>query len=840
MSAYLDFLRGKIATAPRAGFDVDPADLHPSLFPHQRDAVAWALRGGRRALFMSFGLGKTRCQLEIARQIIQRRDGQALIILPLGVRMEFAREAAAMGVEIEYVRTDTEARAGGRLLMTNYERVRDGAISPEYLSELTVALLDEASVLRSFGSKTYQTFLDLFHNVPFRFVSTATPSPNRFKELIHYGGFLGVMDTGQALTRFFARDSEKAGNLTLMPHMEAQFWAWLASWALFVTKPSDLGHSDDGYALPPLEIHWHRINVEDREPSFDSWGQGQLVHDATSGGVRTEAKEKRETLDARLAAALDLIAAEPDEHWLVWHHLEDERKAIEAAWRDEMKTGTAATAFGSQDLDERESRIMAFGNGEISRLAAKPSIAGSGTNLQRHCARAVFMGINYSFNDLIQAVHRIYRFQQTRPVHVHLIYTDSETAVMRAVKRKWKQHEEMTAKMIDIVKEHGLSDADRRAHLERTIGCDRREWKGELFTAVHNDCVPELSEMPDNSVDLICTSIPFGNQYEYTPSFNDFGFSEDNGQFFRQMDFLIPEMLRVLKPGRVAAIHVKDRIRFGKVTGYGFPSLDPFSDDTAAAFRRHGFIQFGRVTISTDVVRENNQTYRLGYTEMCKDGTKMGVGVPEYVLLFRKLQSDTSKGYADVPVTREKSAYPLRRYQIDAAGDWRSSGNRLMRPDELVNMSMEDVKRWWEVYSASHVYDYRTHIELGRELEAAGRLPATFMLLAPASWCDEVWTDISRMRSLNSEQSRRQQENHVCPFPLDIPERVIERWSMPGEMVMDPFGGLGTTAYMAVKAARRGLSIELNPDYWWQSVGYCRAAESEATAPSLFDALGAA
>ncbi len=846
--AYLEFLRSKMATAPATGFEVDPAQLHPSLFPHQRDTVAWALAGGRRAIFKSFGLGKTRDQLEIARQMILRHDaGQVLIVLPLGVRMEFAREAEAMEMGLSYVRNDAEAGAAGRVVMTNYERVRDGHISPEYLSRLLCVLLDEASVLRSYGSKTYQGFLDLFSDVRYRYVATATPSPNRFKELIHYAGFLGVMDTGQALTRFFQRDSEKAGNLTLMPHMEAEFWLWLSSWALFVTKPSDLGYSDEGYDLPELHIHWHQVDVDHTEAGFDSWGQGQLLRDA-KGGVREEAREKRDTLTTRLAKALELISAEPGEHWLLWHHLEDERRAIERAWRESGEDHRAATVYGSQDLDEREALIRAFADGDLPILATKPEIAGSGTNLQRHCARAVFLGIDYSFNDLIQSIHRIYRFQQTREVHVHLIYAESEIGIRRAIERKWRQHDEMTGKMIEIVRRYGLSDAAHRSDLARTIGIQRQERRGERYTAVLNDCVLETGAMEANSVDLIVTSIPFGNQYEYTPSYNDFGFSEDNSQFWRQMDFLTPELLRVLRPGRIAAIHVKDRIRFGKVTGDGFPTLDPFSDECSAHFRRHGFRLMARITVTTDVVRENNQTYRLGYSEMCKDSSKMGVGTPEYVLVFRKLPSDTSNGYADDPISRTKYGYPLRQWQIDAHQYWRSSGDRLLSPEELLNMAtgskkgMENVRDWWVQFNRTHVYDYETHVDLGRAMEEGGKLPKEFMLFMPESWSEEVWTDVTRMRTLNSEQSLNRQQNHVCPFPLDIPRRCIIRWALPlgpDALVYDPFGGLGSTAVEAIKLGLRAKTCELNDDYWRQGAVYCHAAEVKATAPTLFAALEA-
>ena len=243
MEEYLEFLRGKIRVAPETGFEVDPAQVNPALKPHQRDAVIWACRGGRRALFESFGLGKTAQELEWCRLTAAHEGGQALIVLPLGVRQEFSRDAVELlGMEAPpYVRTMAEAEKhrDAPILMTNYERVRDGDMDP---AAFCAAGLDEASVLRSFGSKTYQTFLDKFQGVKYKLVCTATPSPNKYKELIHYAGYLEVMDTGQALTRFFQRDSTKANNLTLYPHKEDEFWLWLSTWALVITKPSDLGY----------------------------------------------------------------------------------------------------------------------------------------------------------------------------------------------------------------------------------------------------------------------------------------------------------------------------------------------------------------------------------------------------------------------------------------------------------------------------------------------------------------------------------------------------------------------------------------------------------------------
>src|SRR5690348_8500620 len=236
---YQEFLARKVKVAASAGFDVDASAIHPILKPHQRDAVRWACAGGR-ALFEAFGLGKSVQQLEVLRLCRAHAGGAALIVCPLGVRQEFKRDAAMLGIATRFIRTDAEVDvAFDGIHLTNYESVRDGRLDPNAFAAVS---LDEASVLRSFGSKTYQTFLTLFDRVRYRFVATATPSPNRYKELIHYAGFLGVMDTGQALTRWFKRDSSKAGNLTLYPHKEAEFWLWVASWALFLQRPSDLGY----------------------------------------------------------------------------------------------------------------------------------------------------------------------------------------------------------------------------------------------------------------------------------------------------------------------------------------------------------------------------------------------------------------------------------------------------------------------------------------------------------------------------------------------------------------------------------------------------------------------
>lgn len=830
---YIDFLKNKMSIAPVSGFKTSIGDVKffdgTEIKPHQRDAVEWAIRGGRRALFESFGLGKTIQQLLICLEIVKKEGGKALIVAPLEVRHEFVKDGRnKLGIEVQYVRTMEEVRAAEQdVLITNYERVRDGDIDPHYFM---ITSLDEASVLRGYGTKTYQTFLQLFKGVKYKYVATATPSPNKYKELIHYAGYLEIMDTGQALTRFFKRDSTRANKLTLYPHKEKEFWMWLSTWALFITKPSDLGYDDTGYALPPLKIIEHEVPVDHNTAGSENDGQIKLFRDAALG-LKDAAREKRDSIPARIAEMMSIIESDPESHYIIWHDLEAERHAIKKALPE------AREIYGSQNEEQRAQNSIMFSEGQIKYLATKPEISGSGCNFQGHCHKAIFLGIGYKFNDFIQAIHRIYRFLQTEQVEIHIIFAESERAIYDTLREKWAQHNNLVDQMTKIIREHGLASTQAQMALERYIHDDLITEGGQLWTAVNADNVVAIARMEDNSVDLIHTSIPFSNHYEYTPTYNDFGHNEDNERFFEQMDFLTPHLLRVLKPGRVAAIHVKDRILFGNATGTGMPTLDPFSDDTTRHFRKHGFEYFGRITVVTDVVRENNQTYRLGWTEQTKDGTKMGVGCPEYVLLLRKLPTDTSRAYADTPVSKSKEEYTRARWQIDAHQFWRSSGNRYLTSKELSEIPVSDLQSVYRDFSRGSIYNYDTHVQLAENLEKQKKLPASFMVVAPGSWTPYVWDDVNRMRTFNGEQKRKDLQMHICPLQFDIVDRIIERFSNPGELVFDPFAGLGTVPARAVLKGRKGYGIELNPDSFRDSLHYLKAAEEDVAAPTLFDSI---
>jgi DNA modification methylase len=852
---YEQFLAAKCAVSQLRGFEVSREEINPELKPHTRDIVQWALRRGCAAIFSPFGMHKTATQLEIMRVIGYKDPGLRLIICPLGVRHQFFRDAEERfhgnySLKLKFIRRISEVEDERTIYLSNFESVREGILDVEKFQRLS---LDEADVLRGFGgTKTFREFMKHFENRgKYKFAATATPSPNEYEELLAYAAFLDVMDVGQAKTRFFKRDSTKADKLTIHPHKEAEWWYWISSWAILVQKPSDLGYSDEGYVLPELDIHWHELPTNHQQAGYETSGQARLVKKSNLSSIDA-AREKRESLDARIAKMMDLRALDRGAHRIIWHDLEDERRAIEKA------IPASVSVYGSQRIELNEAAISDFTDGKIQELNAKPQMSGSGNNFQYHCAWEIFLGIGYKFKDFIQAVHRCYRFGQQHKVRLDLIYTEAERGVRTELERKWEQHKQFTEHMAEIIREYGLAANALQKELSRSIGVERRVETGERFELVNDDAVHDTRGRQRDSIHLILTSIPFSNQYEYTPSYNDFGHTDSPAHFFQQMEFLTPELFRMLKPGRLAAIHVKDRIVPGGLTGLGFQTVNPFHADCIAHYTKHGFAYLGMKTIVTDVVRENNQTYRLGWSEQCKDGSRMGVGMPEYLLLFRKPPTDSSNGYADEPVLKNKANYSRSRWQIDAHGFARSSGNRLLMPEDLDGVPHERMFKMFREYSLSQVYSFEQHVKLSEALErcpdcghihtgkkscskvcdckkSGGRLPVTFMLLQPQSWSKDVWTDITRMRTLNGSQYAAGREMHLCPMQLDLVDRAITQYTMPGETVYDPFAGIGTVPSRAVALGRVGKGCELNPRYWVDGVGYCKAAEAKASVPTLFD-----
>lgn len=342
---------------------------------------------------------------------------------------------------------------------------------------------------------------------------------------------------------------------------------------------------------------------------------------------------------------------------------------------------------------------------------------------------------------------------------------------------------------------------------------------GERYALYHGDSVLALPGLPDSSIGLSVSSWPFSDQYAYSPSINDFGNCESQEDFFAQTDYLLPEIYRITIPGRFAIVHAKDRIIYGSRNN-GYRKIDRFSDRCADAMEKHGWLFYGRITIATDPVRENAQTSNLPYSELKKDASRYGVGMPEYLLLFRKPHTTTAEGgqWSDERIDSiTDDNYGLPRWQLDANSFWRSDGKRQLLP--------------WEADG----YDYKAHVAYLEDLDSKFLLGRAHgqQLPVDSPW---VWWDIQRIAVLNGRVAKESEdEKHIAPLQLDLIERCITRWSNPGDVCLDYFSGIGSVAWKAIQMGRRGLGIELKRSYHQLACKFLAEMELQLAQPTMFD-----
>jgi len=426
---YEEFLSKKAFKIQESGFNLDPQLEIESLFPFQKTIVKWAVKRGRAAVFADTGLGKTYMQTAWSYAISQYSGNRVLIFAPLCVAPQTVTEAEKMGVTIKYVRSMEDAREMG-IYITNYEMIdafSDGLRS----SWFDGVVLDESSIIKNRDSKTRNKFIELCRDIPYKLSCTATPSPNDYMELGNQAEFLGVMSMAEMLAMFFIHDSGETSKWRLKGHGKTKFWEWLATWSLYIKKPSDIGFKDDGYDLPPLKLIGREVvskfTIEDN---------------ATLSG-RNEAR--RITIDERIQECVNLVNSD-DSQWIIWCNLNEESAKLTAA------INGAVEVKGSDSIDKKESCIEAFTNGTSRVIVTKPSITGYGLNWQ-HCYKMAFVGLSDSYEDLYQAIRRCYRFGQKMPVEVYLVSSNLEGAVKENIERKEDQARVMSDAMISKMRE---------------------------------------------------------------------------------------------------------------------------------------------------------------------------------------------------------------------------------------------------------------------------------------------------------------------------------------------------------------------------------------------------
>lgn len=633
---YADFIKSKALAQIPTGFE--PRGIGSHLFDFQAAIVEWACKRGRAAIFADTGLGKTAMQAEWARQVAAQTGGRVLILAPLCVAQQTVEEEAKFGTKIKYCRK--ESQTSGDIIITNYEMVEHFDVA-----DYAGIVLDESSILKSHDSKTRARIISMFDKTPYRLSCTATPSPNDHMELGNQAEFLGVMTAVEMLAMFFVHDGGDTGQWRLKGHGKQRFWEWMSTWAVCIRNPSDLGFDGSRYILPGLQMHEHVIDVHDALP-------GQLFSGIAQ--TLTERRDaKRQSMNERVKIAADLVAH--DRPAIVWCHLNDESKALAAAIPGSVEV------TGSMTADEKESAIMAFTHGEKRVIVTKPSIAGFGMNWQ-HCADMVFAGLDDSFESFYQAVRRCYRFGQSEVVNVHLVSSSAEGAVKANLQRKQEQAIDMADSMVSHMRE--LTKQTIKGAVMEKSEYKREVASGKDWTIHLGDCVEVAGEMADNSIDYSVFSPPFASLYTYSNSDRDMGNCKTYDEFYGHFKFLVSELLRITKPGRLLSFHCMN-LQTSKFRD-GVIGLHDFRGELTRMFTDAGWIFHSEVCIWKDPVTAMQRTKALGllHKTIRKDSSMSRQGIPDYLVTMRKPGENAEF------ISHTHESFPVEKWQRYASPVW--------------------------------------------------------------------------------------------------------------------------------------------------------------------------
>jgi DNA modification methylase/superfamily II DNA or RNA helicase len=651
---YQEFLQSKKARAQSFGIEIDKNLIHPMLFGFQRDITAWALRKGRAAVFADTGLGKTFIQIEWARLI----GHNTLIIAPLNVSRQTISEATKIGVTVQYAREQFDVNQPG-IWITNYERL-DG-FNP---SEFDSVVLDESSILKSLDGKTRRKLVDMFQGIPYRLCCTATPAPNDQTEIGNHAEFLSICSMQEMLAMFFVHankvdeirlddkrvlrrklSGDRGQEWRLKYHAREDFFHWLSSWGMFIRKPSNLGYKDDGFDLPELTINPLVVDV-DYHPDDQLFFTG--LH-----GIQDRNRVRKMTEDVRATKAADLIN-KSDEQWIVWCGLNTESEMLGRV------LGNSVEVIGSDTAEEKADSIDQFKEGKYKVLITKSKIAGFGMNFQ-NAHNMLFFGLNDSWESYYQCIRREWRFGQPKPVNVYIVISSLEQEILANVKAKEKIADEMANELIARITTYEEEELKMRTaaqvkdYREETI-------KADSFTAMLGDSCKRLGEVVNDSIDLTVYSPPFADLYTYSNSERDLGNSRNWDEFFEHYKFIIGELLRVTKPGRLTCVHSSDipamQVRDGYIGMRDFPG---------AIIKAH--IDTGWTFIGRAIVGKNPQAQAIRtkarallFVQLRKDSSDSRPAILDQILIFKK------PGDNLVPVTPVENGEIDNERWIDWAG----------------------------------------------------------------------------------------------------------------------------------------------------------------------------
>jgi hypothetical protein len=733
MQDYQSFIESKKLQPVISGFDVELDSLNPNLFDFQRVIVKWALKRGRSAIFADTGLGKTLMQSTWAHEVVKHTHGDVLIFAPLCVAQQTVEEGIKFGISINYCRDQDGIKSG--INITNYEMM-----DKFDLSQFHGVVLDESSIIKNRDGKTRNLIIESCKNVPYKLSCTATPSPNDFMELGNQVEFLGVMTMTEMLAMYFINDAGDTGTWILKGHGKAKFWEWMATWAVCIRSPQDIGFDGSKYILPKLNMIGHVVESATTFGLFADVAQGLMERN----------QARRDSIDDRVSKCAEIVNSSK-EQFVIWCHLNNEAEMLVKSIPD------AIDVSGSDSIEHKEKSIHGFLDGSIRVIVSKPKILGSGMNFQ-HCHNTCFVGLSDSWEQYYQAIRRFYRFGQTKEVNVHVISAESEGAVVENIRRKELQNIEMGQSMVNHMSK-AMKKEIFGLEVEKS-DYNREVVKTKDYELHLADCVELASEIETGTIDYTIFSPPFESMYVFSNHIRDMGNSTKE-QFYQHFAYLVREMYRITRPGRLLSFHCMN-LPTSKVND-GYIGIRDFRGDLIRMFQDAGWIYHSEVCIWKDPVVAMQRTKALGllHKTIRKDSSMSRQGIADYLVTMRK------------PGLNDK---PVRHYRDEA---------------ELEKVCEEE--------------------NLNPIAEECNILPVELW----QKYASPVWMDINQSRTLNFKSGRDDDDQkHICPLQLDVIERALHLWTAPNDLVFSPFTGVGSEGYVAVGMGRRFIGSELKKSYF--------------------------
>ncbi|KKQ04447.1 MAG: methylase N-4/N-6 domain protein [Candidatus Moranbacteria bacterium GW2011_GWF1_36_4] len=634
MDKYFEFLETKKIKHLNSGFDVLINKLNKHLFDFQKHIVKKSLKSGKYAIFADCGLGKTIMQLEWAFQVAKKTKKPVLILCPLAVSGQTINEGEKFKIEV--IKYDG---SNFPIQIINYEQLDN--INVELFSGV---ILDESSILKNFTGHYKNLIINTFKKTPYKLACTATPSPNDLNEIGNHSEFLDVLDAQDMRSKWFVRD-QGMNNYRLKNHAKTDFYGWISSWATMITNPADIGFDGTNFILPKLQQIEHEIITDVKV------GSGLIFNESAVNATNFN-KVLRETKEKRLQKVVE-ICEKIKGQILIWVKQNEEGDWLQ------KKLENCKEVKGSDSTEYKEKTLLGFANNEFKILITKAKIAQFGMNFQ-NCSTQIFPSLDFSFEAYYQQIRRSYRFGQKNEVNIHLIKTDTMENVVKSIEKKERQFLEMQQEMnknINNVK-YGLLDT-----------YERREFKNNDVLLIKGDSCIEIKTIPDNSVDLIIFSPPFSSLFTYSNYVHDMGNNENHEEFFKQYAFLLKDLFRILKPGRLMCCHTKDLGVYKNFSGY--TGMFDFTGEHTKAVLNEEFKLHSKITIWCDPVLEmqRTKTQRLLYKQVTSDSSKTGIGMAEYITIFKKWDGSSEELWE--PITNlSKSNFPLDIWQKWASPVW--------------------------------------------------------------------------------------------------------------------------------------------------------------------------